>query len=325
MQCGENWGWREPNFCWSWGGGDTTHRSYLPLVPPSLRSATQITQTWICEVVWVTPHGQNKAGEDDLGQDYHTQASHKERTMSLYGQLPVSLFADSGPIWIPQCLSLLCHPSWAGRCKALGLTWLTETRIFLWEPLLSPRLVNAWEELRKERQHGVTNIQDPCFSYILTTFLSSYHTWPFNQTANQKACPQHSRGLTTDKYRCSFHTASTLNKNFFPSSISNYLLCLRHFIVQNFCIAFCPRSLLYSTAYQIPVSLNMKNARFNEQICNERQCWIVLDKQAWYETNAWNILQGAFLKQLLFIFKKRSGISVKIKTVESEVVYLKCQ
>lgn len=141
VQRGENWGWREPNFSWCWGGGDTTHRSSLPLVPPSLCSAIQIPQPWICEVVWDTPHGQNKTSGNDLGQDCHlfpTQALHKERTMSL-------LITFSQPLcwlrtirfrWalIPQCLSLLCCPRWARRCKALGLTQLTVTQISLWDP-----------------------------------------------------------------------------------------------------------------------------------------------------------------------------------------------
>lgn len=67
VQLRENWGWREPNFSWRWGGGDTTRSSSLPLVPPSLCSVIQITQIWICGVMWATPPRHNKAVGLDLG------------------------------------------------------------------------------------------------------------------------------------------------------------------------------------------------------------------------------------------------------------------
>lgn len=159
------------------------------------------------------------------------------------------------------------------------------------------------------KKGSMTNIQDPCCSCIPTRSWAVITHDPLikPQIKRHFLAPQHSRGLTTDKYLFSFHTASTLNKNSFPSSLSNHLLYLRHFTVQNFCTAFCPRSPLYSTAYQIPVSLNMKNARFNEQICNERPCCIVLNKQAWCEMNASNILH--FFVNNYYLFLRREMAS----------------
>lgn len=132
------WGWREPNFCWCWGGGDTTHRSSLPLVPPALCSVIQITQNWICEVMWVTPHRQNRAVGHDLGQDCHLSPHSGLAEGKNNGSVQINW---SHPlcwsIWIrspliPERLSLLCHPRWAENCK--GRNPETETQISLRDP-----------------------------------------------------------------------------------------------------------------------------------------------------------------------------------------------